>query len=380
MKLLERFGLVYLIIPHIFVIKNKIGLILSILFGQKYKIKLNDISLEFSPSQFSLMQSLLGILTYATSYSIKPEKKLEFSFDTKNQFTISLENLSEEKLNLEDVNLTYLFFESTRSGANFISKEKWDSRNFRDKTFNLIEKNDRKIIETSKGVRFYIDSIHPGNTIDEAFVRDIHLTSSKIDWHEKTVIDVGAEMGDTPLYYASMGAKVYAFEPMPEHFEAMLQNISLNPKLEKLISPINAAVGKDGKLKFYQNKFGKVGQTSFLINKHGEDFKEIFVEGYSFESVFSKFNINHVDLLKLDCKGCECFLNEKTLDNVDRVKIEFEKVFSSLKLENFLNMLETAGFECLIYRISPYSPRLSNKDSCHIYGIKKKLMKEIEEN
>ena len=160
MKLLERFGLVYLIIPHIFVIKNKIGLILSILFGQKYKIKLNDISLEFSPSQFSLMQSLLGILTYATSYSIKPEKKLEFSFDTKNQFTISLENLSEEKLNLEDVNLTYLFFESTRSGANFISKEKWDSRNFRDKTFNLIEKNDRKIIETSKGVRFYIDSIH----------------------------------------------------------------------------------------------------------------------------------------------------------------------------------------------------------------------------
>ena len=89
MKLLERFGLVYLIIPHIFVIKNKIGLILSILFGQKYKIKLNDISLEFSPSQFSLMQSLLGILTYATSYSIKPEKKLEFSFDTKNQFTIS---------------------------------------------------------------------------------------------------------------------------------------------------------------------------------------------------------------------------------------------------------------------------------------------------
>ena len=64
----------------------------------------------------------------------------------------------------------------------------------------------------------------------------------------------------------------------------------------------------------------------------------------------------------MDCKGCECFLNEKTLDNVDRVKIEFEKVFSSLKLENFLNMLETAGFECLIYRISPYSPRLSNKD------------------
>ena len=47
------------------------------------------------------------------------------------------------------------------------------------------------------------------------------------------VVDVGAQCGDTPLYYANKGATVYAFEPNLNHYNAMLKNLSLNPVLAK---------------------------------------------------------------------------------------------------------------------------------------------------
>ena len=86
---------------------------------------------------------------------------------------------------------------------------------------------------------------------NETFVTDLHHINSKIDWKDKVVIDVGPEYGDTPLYFASMGAKVYAFEAQKSHYEGMLENLSLNPELSKQIIPTNAAIGKDGFLDFF---------------------------------------------------------------------------------------------------------------------------------
>ena len=61
------------------------------------------------------------------------------------------------------------------------------------------------------------------------------------------VLDVGAFVGDTALYYARRGAFVVAVEPVPGNFELMLRNLELNPDLKSGILPINAAVGgEDG--------------------------------------------------------------------------------------------------------------------------------------
>ena len=99
-----------------------------------------------------------------------------------------------------------------RHCANFLSNVTLPD--IRKQTYRIISENDKKIIITSNGVRFFLDSIHPGNTIIETFVREIHSINPKINWNDKIVVDVGAECGDTPLYFASMGAKVFAFEPL----------------------------------------------------------------------------------------------------------------------------------------------------------------------
>ena len=102
---------------------------------------------------------------------------------------------------------------------------------------------------------------------------------------------------------------------------------------------------------------------------HGENVKLSDVTGYSLESAFKEFNINHVDLLKMDCKGCEFSLTENTLKNVDMVKIEFLSLDNSHKLKDLLKILENAGFKYMIYKINPLQT-LSNNVFGHIYGKK----------
>ena len=55
--------------------------------------------------------------------------------------------------------------------------------------------------------------------------------------------------------------------------------------------------------------------------------------------------------------------------HVVEVKIEYMSQFTSKKLEELKQLLETSGFVCTIYRTSPFS-RISNKLNGHIYGKK----------
>tara|TARA_B100000953_G_C18026824_1_gene422005 strand:- start:771 stop:1874 length:1104 start_codon:yes stop_codon:yes gene_type:complete len=361
----------YTLYPYIKPVKNKYGLLFSIIFGRTpNKIKLKNGSvIDTSSLQFETILCLLGTICFSTSYSVK-SNIIELCFDTKNKFIINLNTL-----NLEDKNLLELLFFAQRHGANFLINEDIDTDDFRDKTFKISEMNGKKIIETSTGIKFYLDSMQPRNTIMETFVQKIHLISSEDDWNNKIVVDVGAECGDTPLYFASLGATVYAFEPVKAHYDAMMRNLSLNPELAKKIIPINAAIGKDELLKFNQSSLADIaGVASFVYNVYGKDTgygatKTFEIQGYSLESAFEKFDIQHVDLLKMDCKGCEFFLTKEALKNVDKVKIEYFAADNSHKLKDLYNLLENAGFKNMIYRANPFA-NYSNSYEGRMYGKK----------
>lgn len=89
-----------------------------------------------------------------------------------------------------------------------------------------------------------------------------------------------------------------------------------------------------------------------------------FIPKYKSVEIISK-----VDLLKMDCKGCEFFLNEKSLEKVKRIKIEYVAMDSSHKLKDLLKTLEKMKFKYMIYRIEPFN-YTSNKMIGHIYGKK----------
>lgn len=65
----------------------------------------------------------------------------------------------------------------------------------------------------------------------------------KLDVKEREVVDIGANIGDTAIYFSVKGAKhVYAYELQPAFYKCALENIKLN-NLENNITIINAAIG-----------------------------------------------------------------------------------------------------------------------------------------
>ena len=361
----ENLGLVYFVLPFISVVENKISLICSILFGKSdYKIKIKNTIIKIPRTKFDSLRSLLASLTYSISYSLDSSGNLEILFDENSRFRISLKELS-----FEDENLLELLHFGYRHCANFLSDVTLPD--IRKQTYRIISENDKKIIITSNGVKFFLDSIHPGNTIIETFVREIHSINPKINWNDKIVVDVGAECGDTPLYFANMGAKVFAFEPLKKHFEFFKKNMSLNPILSEKIIPINAAIGKDEQLKFYVSDNDETGTlgASFVSNNQGKNFKYELVDGYKLETARKKFGINHIDLLKMDCKECEFYLTDEDLKDIDRIKLEYTIQNKKYKLDDLLNLLKRNGFRCSIFRNGDLS-RLSNRISGNIYATK----------
>jgi|TARA_B100001971_G_C18219970_1_gene556442 FkbM family methyltransferase len=311
---------------------------------------------------------MIGVLSFAFSYIIVNNNKIRLTFDNQNEITIPTKNLS-----YEDDNLLELLFWGTKYGVDFIFGNENNDKTLRDKTIKIYENNDKKIVQVSNGIKFYLDSIHPGNSIVETFVRKIHMVKYEDDFTDKIVVDIGAECGDTALYYASLNATVYSFEPIKSNYDDLIKNINLNPELAKKIIPINAAIGEDKILKFYQDPITPNIGASFAYNIRGKNAKISKVQGYSLETALKKFKINHVDFLKTDCKNCEYFFNEKSLENVDRIKIETITGANTDKhIEKLLSLLKKVGFDCVLYKISPYE-YVSNSMSAHIFGKKQRL-------
>lgn len=173
------------------------------------------------------------------------------------------------------------------------------------------------IITTPNAIRFSIFGFHP-LIFAETFLNDIHFLD--YDYAEKTVIQAGAFVGDTALYYASKGAKVYSFEPSKANFVLALRNLELNPELSGNIVLENCALGKDETVEFPLDE-GNHGDSSIYLTKKSEVMK---VQSFSLKSILETYNINSPNILDLDVKGKEFDLvNQKELSEFQIVRIEY---------------------------------------------------------
>ncbi len=225
------------------------------------------------------------------------------------------------------------------------------------------------IIETPTGIRFDIRSFD--NLIfSETFLYDIHFV--EFDLVGKTVIQGGGFTGDTALYFASRGAKVYSFEPDPNSFNLAINNIKLNPHLQKNIVMKNYAIGKDEIIKFPVNPAGSGGSS--LYNSHKGQVAD--VRSVSIKTIMSEFNIEEPYLLDLDIKGSEFdVINDNAIKNFEILRIEYttkigEKIIGE---RNYLiNKLKEYGFNMI--RI--YKHNILRYDLCNHGTIEARKKKE----
>jgi FkbM family methyltransferase len=375
MKLLKftgRLSLIYEILPYYTRgsnIKNRFSLIRSLLFGKNCNIKFkNGINYSINIKEHNSIIDLVSVERYSEIFKID-KNKVQISFDSIHKFFISLNQLTKE-----DKILLSLFHYGLRDGAFFISE--YSKNNFKNEKILKVIQGNKNIIETSNGIKFYSSKIAP-EVIIEIFVRGIHNSYSN-DLMDKIVIDVGAAVGDTALYFASKGANVYAIEMTKSNYHHMIENLKLNPNLSKKITPIHAAVGKDEMINYFGNPSEDVTATagaSFLINKYGDEAIKESVVGMSIKTIISKFKIPYVDLLKMDCKGCEYLLDKDDLKSVKNIKIEYVSYNKSHKIDLILNLLKEVGFSCIIFKHEP-KDNLTFKNSGNI--LAKKILSKTD--
>ena len=77
-------------------------------------------------------------------------------------------------------------------------------------------------------------------TLIGEFLEEAHID---LDVNGRDVVDIGAYIGDTPIYFALKGARhVYALEPYPYSYNMAKRNVSVNG-LGRVITMINAGCG-----------------------------------------------------------------------------------------------------------------------------------------
>lgn len=152
----------------------------------------------------------------------------------------------------------------------------------------------------------------------------------------EVVIDIGANIGDSPLYFALNDAKkVIALEPYPYSYNYALKNIGINNMSSKIML-LNAGYGRDSEMTVDENKITDLG-TDLITSRNGKKIKI-----YSLKTLINNYNLDDGLILKMDCEGCEYnLLNEdnETLRKFKRIQIEYhygyEKLVDKLKECNF---------------------------------------------
>ena len=158
------------------------------------------------------------------------------------------------------------------------------------------------VIKLRNGAKFTIRwgttdkwSIHEIVLRDDYHIKDIPNDS-------KVIIDLGATVGVLSIYIASLNRqmKVYAFEPAPNNYVRLVNNVKQNGLSARIYTFREACAKEVGKRHLSLSSDHRVhsivkGRSGKFLNVQSSSLKEMFV----------KNKIANCDLLKLDVEGAE---------------------------------------------------------------------------
>jgi FkbM family methyltransferase len=185
-------------------------------------------------------------------------------------------------------------------------------------------------------------------------------TYSNLNVRDRVVIDVGANIGDSPVYFAiKCASTVYALEPMPYAYKLLKRNIEIN-NMGNSIIPMDCGTGKTDTKIYIEDR-----QIDVTGIKVGGDAKGTSVNIMTFKTLLESLDVaDKVVVLKMDCEGCEfdSILNtdDNTLGKFKEIVMEYhDKPFSIIK------KLHDNGFNIIV----------DNFNVKNLDGIPEKILK-----
>ena len=146
-------------------------------------------------------------------------------------------------------------------------------------------------------LKFYFPSLR--DLAYDSYVLRENFFDHQYDWLNvlgRTVIDIGANMGDTAILFAYKGAKkVIAYEPYPYQYIKAKKNIALN-HMENKIKIFRVGVSNNENEILIKDGYTD-GSQSLNTSKEG-----IITKTITLSKVIEKYNPT---ILKSDCEGSE---------------------------------------------------------------------------
>lgn len=185
---------------------------------------------------------------------------------------------------------------------------------------------------------------------------------SKLPVKGKTVIDVGSNIGDTPMYFTLNGAtKVIGLEPFPKNYEIASKNIRYNSFSDKITLLLAGCAAKTGHITINPDHDSNIEST---LN---EDTRGIKIPLLTLEQILDKYEVPSQSILKMDCEGCEYDTikssSKEILGRFSHIQIEYHFGYKDLK-----EKLEKCGFKVFVDK-----PRATDVINSYLKACKKIL-------
>ena len=183
--------------------------------------------------------------------------------------------------------------------------------------------------------------------LDEIWVNQVYGSY----FRKMNIIDIGASNGDSSIFFAKRGAKrVIAFEPDKKSFALASENIK-DSSVEEIVSIHYMAVSTyTGQTKLYvygKNPNGNSIDRAKMLGIEGDVISEEDIECISLKEVIKAFKGENIDMLKMDCEGCEYSvlgsLKESDFVWIKNVYLEYHN-----GIQNLPEILKRNGFNCHI--------------------------------
>lgn len=217
----------------------------------------------------------------------------------------------------------------------------------------LGSKNSRKlIIQNDTGI-FHV-------SMENDFIDKVSSSYERLsrNWlqHDqpKLIVDIGANIGIYTFTALNKYGyqKALCFEPSPNVYKALQENIRLN-NLESKVFSYNLGLGeKYETLPFYNYK-SHTGQSRFILDKESllpdSDFNIVKIETMPFDDFVTKYKIDvaEISFIKIDVEEFEYHVlkgMKKSLHNVYDVKLQIEIYSKSVYKQQTLDLLHESGF------------------------------------
>lgn len=169
------------------------------------------------------------------------------------------------------------------------------------------------------------------------------------------VIDIGANIGMFPIRLLVEQPDIwfYSYEPFPNNFAILHENVSSNPLTRNRISIFNTAVlgKKQDDLKIYFNRKQNYTDSSSVIPGFENNHDTLEISCTTLEEIYSVHRLQNIALLKLDCEGSEySILYDTPVDLINKIPLIVVETHDLDTKNNNIHGIKTflsaLGFTC----------------------------------